>query len=289
MSDEQHDSTNFLIDRIVSDGSHVFFARALSIGIQAGRVAFPATTVQDDQGVANRLLIFTGTVAAELRGSDEGKRTGVLRLQLQHPLSTGVHFVGSATVASLAAFHTEDDEVLFGVNSAETVKGPTAGNLDGKGLPDNDLYVIIDLTVQSNDAHLDRISYQANVLVRDTTPELESLLVRQVPGSGGPFVPEITISPGGRWEYQVTLTSPVVKTTELILISTSDPAHIPVGVGSVAGTTAVQLNTSQVSGVFGTPATNGGADARATITASFTRGDGSVVVKKAIVNTKAPR
>jgi hypothetical protein len=284
MSGEQHDATNFLIDRQVADERHVFFARTLSVGIQAGRVAFPASSVKDDQGVANRLLIFTGAVAAELRGSDEGPRKGVLRLQLQNPLPTGVHFVGSATVASLAAFHTEDDEVLFGVNSAETVKGPTAGNLDGKGLPEDDLYVIFDLVIQSNDAHLDRVSYQANVLVRDTRPELESLLVRAA-GTTTPFVPEISILALSGWEYQITLTSPVLRPTELILISTSDAAHIPVGVGSVAADTAVQLLTSQVSGVFGAPTTIGNDNFTSTITASFTRGDGSVIVKKAIVHT----
>lgn len=287
MSSEQHDSTNFLIDRNVADDRHVFFARTLSINIPAGRVAFPPGSAKDDQVVANRLLIFTGAVAAELRGSDEGMRKGVLRLKLENPLPTGVHFVGSATVASLAAFHTDDDEVLFGVNSAETVKGPTAGNLDGKDLPEDDLYVIFDLSIQSNDAHLDRIAYQANVLVRDTRPELESLLVRA--GATGPFAKEITISPGGSWQFQVTLTGPVLRPTELILISTSDPANIPVGVGTVSANTAVELFTSQVSGIFGTPATKGEPDAKATITAFFTRGDGSVIVKKAVVNTVTPQ
>jgi hypothetical protein len=162
--------TGFVIDRSVLDGEHVFFPRALSVQIVSGRQISPI--VENDPGNANRLLLFTGTVAAELTGDDNAK-FGVLRLQLNHPLPAGVKLVGSATTVALAAFHTDDGEVLIGVDSAETTLGPNPDNsFPPTSLPADDLYVIVDLSIQSQDAHLDRFSYQANVLVRDENPDL---------------------------------------------------------------------------------------------------------------------
>jgi hypothetical protein len=277
--------TTFIIDRDVLDGSHIFSARALSVGIQSGRLVFPSSRPENDPGEANRLLIFTGTVAAELRGDDRFKQ-GVIRIRLHSPLPTGVKFIGSATVACLAAFHTDDDQVLFGVNAAETVLGP---DLDGDlpdGLPPDDLYVIIDVSVQSEDAHLDRISYQANVLVRDTNPELESILVRPH-GRPVEFLPSTDVAVGEAWDYQITMTGPVLRPTELILLSSSDPDHIPIGPPAANNVGAVQLFKDQVSAVFTAPPAQGtgSLNQQATIMASFTRHDQSVVQKTATVKT----
>jgi hypothetical protein len=275
--------TDFVIDRDVLDSNHIFFPRTLSVGIQSGRLVFPAIRPENNPGEANRLLIFTGTVAAELRG-DHRIKQGVIRIQLHNPLPTGVKFIGSATVAGLAALHTDDDQVLFGVNAAETVLGPNPDGSLPDGLPHDDLYVIIDVSVQSEDAHLDRISYQANVLVRDTNPELESILVRPH-GSLSGFQPIATVGSGEAWDYQITLTGPVLRPTELILLSSSNPAQIPIGPPAVNNLGAVELRTNQVSAVFTAPHTRGegiGSKA-ATITASFTRLDQSVMQKTATV------
>lgn len=277
--------TDFVIDRSVLDSGHVFYPRALSMQIESGSQVFPAP--EPDPGVANRLLIFTGTVAAELRGTP-GNNTphGVLRIRLHHPLPKSVKFIGSATVAALAAFHTDDDEVLFGVNSAETTLGPNPdGNPKLDGPPTDDLYVIVDLSVRSEDAHLDRLAYQANVLVRDDSPDLESILVRGI--GFGVFAPSVILDPGERWEYQVTFTGPILTPNELVIVASSDSSHVPMStVAGLGASTLVQLVQGQSSATASAAAVHGSGtlDTPSTITASFTRADGSVTQKTATIH-----
>jgi hypothetical protein len=281
--------TGFLIDRSVLDTGHVFFPRTLSVNVLSGTQAFPL--LEKDPGSGNRLLIFTGTVAAELRGSDDkDARHGVLRIRLHHPLEKSVTFIGSATVAALAAFHTDDDKVLFGVNSAETTLGPNPDNAPlFDGPPADDLYVTLDLSIQSEDAHLDRICYQANVLVRDDTPDLKSILVRR--DSSAAFAESALISPGSSWQYQVTFTGPVLKPTALVIVASSDSSHIPMStLPGLTASTFVEVQQHDSSVVAGAAPVHGSGlldSPLSTITASFTRADGSVAQKKATIQVAA--
>jgi hypothetical protein len=277
--------TDFLIDRSILDTDHVFSPRTLSVNILDGTQAVPL--LEKDPGRANRLLIFTGTVAAELRGTPAKEvRHGVLRIQLHHPLEQSVTFVGSATIGTLAAFHTDDDKVLFGVNSAETTLGPNPDRIPFfDGPTTDDLYVILDLSIQSEDSHLDRICYQANVLVRDDTPDLESLLVR--PDSSAAFADSAIISPGSSWEYQVTFTGPILKPTALVAVASSDSNHIPMStLPGLAASTLVEVQQHHNAVIASAaPVTgNGSLDTPSTITAFFTRADGSVAQRKATIH-----
>ncbi len=272
---------DFLIDRDVTDGQHAFLPQALSVDIIAGRQTFP-TPDGPDPGQANRLLVFTGTVAAELRGSDSGSRAGVLRVRLRNPLPKSVVFVGSATMAALSSFHTDDDKVLFGVDAARTVLGPDPdGALGDGGLPDDDLYVLVNLSIGSNDAHLDRFSYHADVLVHDLNPDLESILVRSVGASS--FMPSTTMVAGSAWEYQITMTGGVLQPFDLIVVESSDPADVSLGVPLQM----VEIPMNATSGSAGAPPTSPNRGVTATITASFTRLDGVVTTKTATVRTVA--
>jgi hypothetical protein len=235
-------STDFFSDLDATKTAEVAESRTLEVGIDAGVQTFPAP---DTDETANRLLIFTGTAICEIPADGDGDLSrGVVRVRLGFPLHKSIHLVGSATVAALASLHGNDDEdAVFAVDAATTVAGPTDnGTLDAKGLPEDDLYVIMDAATMGADSLLGRIAYQANVLVRDLEPELESLLVKP-DGSNVPFAPEAEIPLGGKWDYQVNLTGPVVDGTFLILIQSSDPSAAPVA-------PATQLLTNQTSGAF---------------------------------------
>ena len=80
------------------------------------------------------------------------------------------------------------------------------GLLPANGLPDDELYVIVDAAVFGDDAHLTRIAYQANVLVLDQEPDFDSLLVA-VAGVDV-FSNAITLFGAQGWDYRLTLTGP---------------------------------------------------------------------------------
>jgi hypothetical protein len=233
--------TDFFSDLAAGNSDQVAEGRTLEVGIEDGVQTFPPPTTSE---TANRLLIFTGTAICDILADGDGELSrGVVRIRLGFPLPKAVRFVGSATVAALASVHGNDDEdSVFAVDAAKTTAGPTdGGTLDPKGLPEGELYVIIDAATQGGETRLGRIAYQANVLVRDLEPELESLLVKP-DGVGVPYAAETTISTGSKWDFQVTLTGPVVDPTFLILLQSSDPAA-PVAA-------AIQLLTTQTSGAF---------------------------------------
>jgi hypothetical protein len=234
--------TDFLQDRDAGDTSQVAESRILDVGIEGGVQTSPQPATSE---TANRLMIFTGTAICEIVADGDGELSrGVVRVRLNFPLSQSLHFIGSATVAALASVRgSEEAGALFAVDTAETVVGPTdGGSLAGNGLPENDLYVIMDAATMGADTLLGRIAYQANVLVKDLEPDLDSLLLR-VEGSSVAFAPEITIPSGQKWDYQVTLTGPVIDLTFLILLKSSDPTAAPIAA-------ATQLSTGQTSGTF---------------------------------------
>src|SRR5262249_7381477 len=234
-------NTDFVTDLDAGNGSQVAEGRILDVGIDDGVQTFPSPATSE---TANRLMIFTGTAICEIPADGDGDLSrGVVRIRLNFPISQTLHFIGSATVAALASVHGSDDaDAVFGADAAETIVGPTdCWSLPGNGLPENDLYVIIDAAIQGPDTILSRIAYQANVLLKDLEPDLDSLLVK--PEGRGVFAPQADLFQGDKWDFQVTLTGPVIDPTFLILLQSSDPSAVPVAA-------ATQLTTGQTSGSF---------------------------------------
>jgi hypothetical protein len=234
-------NTDFISDLNAANSSQVTESRTLDIGIENGEQTFPSPTTTE---TANRLMIFTGTAICEVPADGDGQLSrGVVRVRLNFPLRETLHLVGSATVAALASVHGSDDaDAVFAADAVRTVSDPTDGNtIPGNGLPGNELYVIIDAATQGPDTILSRIAYQANVLVKDLEPDLDSILVK--PDGFGVFAPEASINSGDKWDFQVALTGPVIDPTFLILLQSSDPNSAPVAA-------ATQLTTGQTSGSF---------------------------------------
>jgi hypothetical protein len=267
-------TTDFFSDLDAVNSSQVAESKILDIGIEDGVQTFPSPTTGE---TANRLMIFTGTAVCEIPADGDGDLSkGVIRVRLRFPVSKTLHFIGSATVAALASVHGSDDaDAVFAVDAAETIGGPTdGGSLPDNGLPGDDLYVIMDAATQGPDTVLSRIAYQANVLVKDLEPDLDSLLLK--PDDQGVFAPEITIASGEKWDFQVTLTGPVIDRTFLIPLKSSDPDAVPVAA-------ATELVTGQTSGSFLGGTATSSEQKTVTITAS-----GKRVTKTAILHIIPP-
>src|SRR5262249_31900370 len=216
--------THFLIDRAVAKDSDVAIPRTLDVGILDGQQVFPPG---QDTPSANRLLIFTGTALLDKSGDSDDVSRGVLRVRLQFPLSKTVNFIGSASVAALATGSGNDANILLGADQAVTVSDPTdGGSLPANGLPGNELYLIVDVAIASQDATIQRIAYQANVLIQDTTPDLDSLLVRAY--STEQFSDYTRVQPGNDWEFQIALTGPALDPVGFTVLMGSDKSEVPV-------------------------------------------------------------
>jgi hypothetical protein len=258
-------STDFFKDLDASKPTEVAEAQALDVGIEDGLQTSPPPSTTDS---ANRLLVFTGTAVCEVPADGDGELSrGVVRVKLNSPLPASQQFVGSASVAGLASVHGSDDtDAVFAADAVKTVHGPTdGGTLPGNGLPEDDLYVIIDAATQGPETLLSRIAYQANVLVKDTEPDLVSILVK--PEGFGVFAPEADIASGANWDFQINLSGPVLDPTFLVLLQSSDPNAAPVAA-------ATQLTTGQTSASFfgGTAKTSVRPEETVTITAVGRRG-----------------
>jgi len=254
--------TDFLLDRdVTNDGQdgrpfEVTTAGTLDVGIVEGHQVLPAQ--EDPNLTANRLLIFSGTAIVGKSGDRDDVIRGVIRVRLGFPLSASVKHVGSASVAALATISGNKANVLVGADNAETVRDPTVGGqLSRNGLPDDELYLIVDAAVASADATIQRIAYQANVLIQDTTPELDSLLVRRFPTD--PFATSTNVELGHDWEFQITLTGPVVEPPGKFTVQLdSDHDEVPIFFFGVPQTQAsFTLSTDQTSAVFRAPFTRG--------------------------------
>jgi hypothetical protein len=269
--------TQFLIDRDVANDSDVAIPRTLDVGILDGHQVFPPG--QNETPSANRLVIFTGTALLNKSGDSDDISRGALRVRLRFPLSKTVNFVGSASVAALATGSGNEDNILLGADQAVTVPDPTdGGSLPANGLPANELYMIVDVAIASQAAIIQRIAYQANVLIYDTTPDLDSLLVRAYPTEQ--FADYTMVQPGHDWEFQITLTGPALDPGGFTVPMSSDSqSEVPVQ-------SSVTLTPGQSSAVFRAPATAANADisVAAVITAVGTR-----TTKTATVAVAAPR
>jgi hypothetical protein len=265
--------TQFLIDRDVAKDGDVAIPRTLDVGILEGHQVFPAG---QDTPSANRLLIFTGTALLDKSGDSDNISRGVLRVRLRFPLSKTVNFVGSASVAALATGSGNEDNILLGADQALTVPDPTdGGSLPANGLPADELYLIVDVAIASQAAIIQRIAYQANVLIYDTTPDLDSLLVRAY--STLQFSDYTQVQPGHDWEFQITLTGPALDPGGFTVLMGSDKSEVPVQ-------RSVTLTPGQSRAVFRAPATDPYARVAAVITATGTR-----TTKTATVAVAAPR
>jgi hypothetical protein len=98
-----------------------------------------------------------------------------------------------------------------------------------------------------------RIAYQANVLVEDTTPDLDSILVRPA-GSSAAFDTTTQVEIGSAWEYQLTLTGPVVGPPISVTLD-SDGANVPIGPPGSPGQERREFQPGQESGSWATPPT----------------------------------
>jgi hypothetical protein len=162
--------------------------------------------------------------------------------------------------------------------------------LPTNGLPTDrpELYLIIHTAIGNEDATINRIAYQANVLIKDETPDLDSLLVRALPIDS--FAPRTLVFPGHDWEFQITLTGPVIDPGGLTVQVQSDINEVPIATAFVPGgghlpetQAGFILQAGQTSAIFRAPAT-GSVFAKATITAT-----GTHAVRTAEVDVSAPR
>src|SRR5262249_26801684 len=152
----------------------------------------------------------------------------VVRVRLGFPLQGVIHYVGSASWAALASLHSGNSDCTWAADSVKVVTDPADPDRFGlpslrndQGLPSDELYLLIDAAMQGTGGTLlSRLSYQANVLVLDTEPDVASLLVRKA-RSSDPFAPDIVLSPGEEWEYLVTLTAPLNVDSDFVILSST--------------------------------------------------------------------
>jgi hypothetical protein len=247
---------DFLIDRDVTNDGQVTNARTLDVGIIKGHQTLPPQ--EKPELTANRLLIFAGTAIVEKSGDRDEVIRGVIRVRLRFPLSASVEPVGSASLAALATISGNEANVLLGADNAETVRDPTAGGqLPRNGLPDDELYLIVDAAVASTDATIQRIAYQANVLIQDTTPDLDSLLVRRFPTDQ--FSTSADVEIRHDWEFQITLTGPVVDPPGQFTVNVqSDQDEVPIFFfGGPRTQASFTLSTGETSVIIRAPFTRG--------------------------------
>jgi hypothetical protein len=215
--------TDFLTDLDVADSTKVAEARSLVIAIADGVQAMPSPPTAER---GNRLLVFTGTAIPELLADGDGELArGVVRVRLGFPLKGVIHYVGSASWAALASLHSGNQDCTWAADSVKVVSDPTDAATLGNdpGLPGDELYLLIDAAMRGTDGTvLSRLSYQANVLVLDTEPDVASLLVRRA-GSSDPFSPDISLETGDEWEYLVTLTAPLNIDADVVILSSNRP------------------------------------------------------------------
>lgn len=251
------DYTDFLLDLDVDQPTEVAFPEGLDVGIVSGVQAFPAPVGTVTAG--NRLLIFTGTTIFDQPGHHGDLQRGIVRVRLRHTLTKAVTFLSQATVAALASIHSTDEEdSVFAADGAETVTDPTVGGLlAANNLPADELYVIIDAAVLGDETHLQRIAYQANVLVLDTTPDFDSFLVANA-GTAS-FSDFITLLHNEGWDFRLTLTGPApgnVGDFVSFTLSSDNSSAIDIGLDSLvqipAGATSGTFRARSVGGVPGT-------------------------------------
>jgi hypothetical protein len=163
----------------------------------------------DGPGDANRLVIFTGTALVNVvsDNDDDDIKRGVARVRLDYPLTKTVHFIQSATNASLASiFNKDDDDQLYAVDCVQTDPEDIDPAQPQLG---QELVVKAALAIEGGDGDtgIARMAYQANVLLQVVEPELDSILVA-ADDPAPVYQPSALLDVGNQWLGRVTLTGP---------------------------------------------------------------------------------
>jgi hypothetical protein len=191
----------------------------------------PLEIFLDGPGDANRLLVFTGIALVDVQFAedDEILRRGRIRVRLNFPLSDAVKFISSATTASLSSIFSADDSdeaTTFALDRVSTEPQPSDPNNPQSPL---ELVLTGDMAVQGANAGVSSIAYQANVLLQDSRPDIDHVLVR--PAGQGQFGPEAIVEVGHPWDIEVFLTGPNPGPGPFpYTVSTSDPNIAPIAV-----------------------------------------------------------
>lgn len=227
-----------VIDLDVQNPNQVVSPGALDAGIKDGLQIYCIPPAGSNSNGANRLLIFTGTALCNVVGpTDHELFSAVVRVRLRFPVPPTLTVKGSAVVAALASVHSNDENpALLGVNAAKIVTDPTDGGSlpqPPQPLPDNEVYLLAELRAYgeadgSARPGVSRFAYQANVLVQDTLPELDSILVR--PSGEGAFGPQALltiVASDVLYDIQLNLTGPLPPNSSLeIGLTDTDPQNV---------------------------------------------------------------
>jgi hypothetical protein len=122
----------------------------------------PLEVAVQGPGGASRLFVFTGAARVQIGfgGDNDAIRRGVMRVRLDFPLSSAVRFIDAATVAGLTSTGNLQITTASGVDCVSTA--PDKDPFD----PDQHVLIITAaLAVQGGNVSMQRVAYQANVLI----------------------------------------------------------------------------------------------------------------------------
>ena len=188
-------------------------------------------------GTANRLLIFTGSakLQLEVKNDDSKLRHGKLFIDLDYPLSNNITLIESATVATLSSIMTSDnDEIItWAIDNSVIIGSHQIDPADPTSLTKVGLFIQADVGIQGGATAINRISYQANVVIQYEEAELKSILIEQLKHSNpeaftsGPltnipyfaYEKEGRVTSGNMWRFKLTLTGPA--TSDIIIVVSS--------------------------------------------------------------------
>jgi hypothetical protein len=229
--------------------SYTDFQKSLSAAPQSTDVANPQhifANINNSDG-ATELHVFTGIALVNIvsDNDDDQIRKGTIRIDLNFPLSQLASFISSTTTAGFASiFNKDDDDVIFAVDCAET--GPVTIVDPVSGGEEVRLILTAALAIQGGqgDAGINRIGYEANVLLRTSEVQLQSLFVSNLEpvlpplGSSDPtgppeFGPNLGISEGQVWGARVILTGPASGPGVFVELSDSNLQLAPLKSSSV--------------------------------------------------------
>ena len=214
-----------------------------SVGNEVANAGHVEVSIDGPDG-ANLLHIFTGTAIIDFRPTDdEVLRRGVVRVRLNlAPLSPAVQFVDSATNAELASIFSRDDDVdtTYAVDCVSTQPEDAIDPVTHQHQQLLTLTAALAIQGGGGTTGLSRMAYQANVRLRVSEVQLDSLLLS--PKSSPPnFQPSATILSGQPWLGRVVLTGPAQGNGVFVGLASGDsslasvPPSVPVVGGQVSG------------------------------------------------------
>jgi hypothetical protein len=215
-------------------------------------------------GGANRLHIFTGSALVGFNAKDdELLRFGIVRVDLNFPISKTSQFVDAASNAALASIFKDEggtgEQITYAVDCVSTLPEPP-------NAPVQQLVLTAALAIQGagGKGGIKRMAYQANVQVRAEEVQLDSLLVSDT-HSPPDFQPSARFVSGQPWLGRVILNAPAPGPGVFVGLASGDPSFAPVQV-------SVPVVGGQISADFTAPNTKSftfPAEKDVTITASL--------------------